>query len=170
MSRRRQLVQIGQSRSSLHPQGGTLSPLLFVVFTADMPEAVRGAVLVLYADNTTGMVWADTKEEVYQKMEYMAEETLDYMDCNKLAPNAGKTQLMVPRAWQGRTQTNYVWRSTVQESSQVTFLGLELNRGLNRSDHVVKVEGEMATRTGILYRLRNFLPRKASASYPGLCV
>jgi hypothetical protein len=56
---RRQLVQIGQSQSSLQPisygvpQGGTLLPLLFVVFTADMPEAVKGAELVIYADDTS---------------------------------------------------------------------------------------------------------------------
>jgi hypothetical protein len=50
-------------------------PLLFVVFTADIPEAVKGADLVLYADDTTGMVWAYTKEEVYWKIAYTAKET-----------------------------------------------------------------------------------------------
>jgi hypothetical protein len=40
-----------------------------VVFTADMLEVIKGAELVLYADDTTGMVWAETREEVYRKME-----------------------------------------------------------------------------------------------------
>jgi hypothetical protein len=159
MSGRRQLVQIGQSQSSLHPisygvpQGGTLSPLLFVVFTADMTEAPKGIALVLYASDTAGMVWADTREEVYQKIESREGETLNYMRCNKLAPNAGKTQFMV--LGKGELKQIIVGGAPVQESSQVTFLGF------NWSEHVGKVEKEMATRTGILYRLRNFLPRKA---------
>jgi hypothetical protein len=61
----------------------------------------------------------------------------------------------------GELKQIIVGGAPVQESSQVMFLDLELNRGLNWSDHVGKVKKEMATRTGILYRLRNFLSRKA---------
>jgi hypothetical protein len=50
----------------------------------------------------------------------------------------------------GELKQIIVGGAPVQESSQVTFLGLELNRGLNRSDHVGKVEKEMATWTGTL--------------------
>jgi hypothetical protein len=106
------------------PQGGTLLPLLFVVLTADMPEAVKGAELVLYADDTTGTVWSDTREEVYWKMEYTTKETLDHIHCNKLAPNAGKTQFMV--LGKGELKQIIDRGAPVQESRQVTFLGLEL--------------------------------------------
>jgi hypothetical protein len=38
------------------PQGRGLSPLLFVIFTADMPEMCLIAQLILYVDDTTGFV------------------------------------------------------------------------------------------------------------------
>jgi hypothetical protein len=41
-----------------------------------------------------------------------------------------------------------------------TFLGLEVNKNMDWSSHTKKVEKEMSIRTGVLFRLENFLPKK----------
>jgi hypothetical protein len=77
------------------PQGGGLSPILLVIFTADMPEVCTVAQLKLYADDTTGFVVGDSIEDVCQDLEKASEEVLQYMRWNKLSPNEKKTQFLV---------------------------------------------------------------------------
>jgi hypothetical protein len=103
-------------------------------------------------------VWSDSREDVYKIIKMAAMETLDYMYRNRLAPNASKTQFMT--LGKGEKKKIEVGSAEVEESSQVTLLGLSLNRALDWSDHVKKVEKDMAVQTGRLHRRRNFLPRK----------
>jgi hypothetical protein len=90
--------------------------------------------------------------------ERAAAEILSYMYRNMLAPNASKTQFMV--LGKGDLKDIRVEGDKVQESEQVTFLGLEVNKNMDCSSHTKKVEKEMALRTGWLCRLENFLPKK----------
>jgi hypothetical protein len=52
-------VEYGGENSSIKavkvgsPQGSILFPLLFIILTSDMPEAISEASIVTYADNTT---------------------------------------------------------------------------------------------------------------------
>jgi hypothetical protein len=62
MIRRRQIVHVG-TETSIEvmvpfgvPQGGGLSPLLFIVFTSNMEEACKEAMNLTYADDTSALV------------------------------------------------------------------------------------------------------------------
>jgi hypothetical protein len=65
MRGRFQMVQVGEEISTKtwiqygFPKGSGLSPLLFVIFTACMPESCDLGQLILYADDTTVMVWGN---------------------------------------------------------------------------------------------------------------
>jgi hypothetical protein len=163
MTERWQEVQVGDAGTKLTaipcgvPQGGGLSPLLFVIFTADMPEMCPIAQLILYADDTTGFVTGKTMEDVCQKLEAAAHKVLMYMNINRFSPNEGKTQFL----WFGKEGARdiKVREAIVSESKTAVLLGATINKTLDWYDHFAVLEREHNKRVGILNRLRNYSSR-----------
>jgi predicted RNase H-like HicB family nuclease len=97
MTGRLQLVRVGNCKSEEKqvkygvPQGSGLSPLLFVLFTSDMPDACS-AFLIMYADNTNCFVVGDTADDAKKKLKIAALQIVAYMEENKMSPNAAKTE------------------------------------------------------------------------------
>jgi retron-type reverse transcriptase len=123
MTGRRQLVQVGTEKSNEVsvpygvPQGGGLSPLLFIIFTSDMEEACTEAMTLTYADDTSASVMGKDPEEVCAKLEATSLEVMDYMAANGMAPNEKKTEFMV---FQKEKSGNIkVGNSGVQEAEEV---------------------------------------------------
>jgi hypothetical protein len=146
MTERWQEVQVGDAETKLTvipcgvPQRGGLSPLLFVIFTADMPERCLIAQLILYADDTTGFVTGKTMEDVCQKLEAAAHKVLMYMKINRLSLNEGKTQFLV--FGKEGSRDIKVGEATVSESKTVVLLGATINKTLDWYNHVAVLERE----------------------------
>jgi predicted molibdopterin-dependent oxidoreductase YjgC len=77
------------------PQGLVLSPLLFIIQTSNMAEAIKRASSSTYADNTFIYTEQQKLEMVYKVLEAAADEVLLYMKANKLAANPEKTKFMM---------------------------------------------------------------------------
>jgi hypothetical protein len=77
------------------PQGSVLSPLLFIIQTSDMPEAIKRASSSTYADDTFIYTGQQKREMVYEVLEAAAGKVLLYMRANKLAANPEKTKFMM---------------------------------------------------------------------------
>nr|CAH7764710.1 unnamed protein product [Callosobruchus chinensis] len=73
-------VQINDSQSTPFTsdhgvlQGSTLGPSIFLLFINDMPQHVSGNNTILYADDTTVLVPADTLADLHQKLNMVAAE------------------------------------------------------------------------------------------------
>jgi hypothetical protein len=74
MTGRWQMVPVGEETSSRTilmfgvPQGSGILPLLFLIFTACMPEICNEEKLILYADDTiTIIVWGSDLQELMEK-------------------------------------------------------------------------------------------------------
>ena len=98
---RSQRVKIGSSLSSPRmvatgvPQGGVLSPLVFVLFVSDLQEWLSFSTAPTYADDTTTGTSTDKLETTISQMEADAKEVLKFMASNGLVANAKKTSLMI---------------------------------------------------------------------------
>jgi hypothetical protein len=101
MTGRWQMVQVGEETSSRTilmfgvPQGSGISPLLFVIFTACMPEICNEGKLILYTDDTTIIVWGSDLQELIGKASLAASQILQYMRSNNLAANPEKTKFII---------------------------------------------------------------------------
>jgi predicted RNase H-like HicB family nuclease len=143
MTGRIQLVQVGNYKSEERsvllglPQGGGLSPLLFVLFTSDMPDACNQAWLVMYADDTNCFVVGDTAEETKRKLEAAAEQIVSYMEENKRSPNASKDEYMLFGRRPGRKHYS---EGRAGGGVRVSLLGLTINKTINWEHHLLKVE------------------------------
>jgi hypothetical protein len=172
MTGRWQMVQVGEETSSRTilmfgvPQGSGISPFLLGIFTACMPEICNEGKLLLYADDTTIIVWGSDLQELIEKASLAASQILQYMRSNKLAANPEKTKFII---FGGGKQEEVsigelVIALVIAPSSCVTLLGLKLNRHLRWVDHVEEMECELSKRIGVLHRLRQFIPQNTLVS------
>ena len=98
---RTQQVKINRTLSSHQnlksgvPQGGILSPILFVIYGAGLEKWLKYSTAHNYADDTESGTTAKTLEEVKLKLEEDARNVLQFMASNGLKANPSKTTLML---------------------------------------------------------------------------
>ena len=73
------------------PQGSTLSPTLFILYINDIIKTVPKSKVYTYADDTTLVVSADSKQELNTLAQSELNNLIQYFHKNNLVPNAGKT-------------------------------------------------------------------------------
>ena len=83
------------------PQGSTLGPLLYTIYTGDLPEISDLVLYTIYADDTTmTVICKDIKGAAKQLNEAMPRATIWFNE-NKLTVNLKKTEYMVFGASKG---------------------------------------------------------------------
>jgi hypothetical protein len=76
------------------PQGSSLGPLLFSIFTNDLPLALIKACVSMYADVSTIYASATTANEVNETLKEL-QSVLEWVNSNKLVLNISKTKSIV---------------------------------------------------------------------------
>ena len=98
---RSQKVRIGSELSSSRmvttgvPQGGVLSPLIFVLFVSDLQDWLSHSTAPTYADDTHTGTSCKRLDETLAKMEEDAQQVLQFMASNGLVANAKKTSFLL---------------------------------------------------------------------------
>ena len=98
---RKQFVSYG-SVSSEHcdincgvPQGSVLGPLLFIIYTNDLPHALEKAKCILFADDTTVYLDSNNHLELRNDIESDLTRLDDWFRANKLSLNVLKTNFIM---------------------------------------------------------------------------
>jgi hypothetical protein len=101
LSNRSQIVVSNSSTSQPNnisvgvPQGTILGPILFIIYLNDLPNAVKDALIVIYADDTTLVTAAFTLQEAIFKMQTCLDIVTSYFKNNSLVINESKCKYMV---------------------------------------------------------------------------
>ena len=69
------------------PQGSVLGPLLFIIYTNDLPNVLTKTKCILFADDTTIYLSLDRIDEMYQIMNDELLNLTDWFKANKLSLN-----------------------------------------------------------------------------------
>ena len=164
---RTQRVKIGMKIStpvklvSGMPQGGILSPVLFIIFVADMEDWTENSGVFTYADDTSTDASSKQIEEVMRRLEKNAEGVLNYMASNGLVANPGKTVFMVIGQKQEEKLTVKVGDTMIPQTSSSRLLGMDVDDDLKWKTHVHKLVVTLDRRLFQLRRLSGQISSEA---------
>jgi len=175
LTNRKQIVEVGKGGSKPIyvstgcPQGSLLSPLIFLIYIADMELWVNHASVRGYADDTATSVCARTEEEVISMLEADATRILKYMASNSLSASPKKTGFLFIRTKRSESKTIQVGEEVVMEQDHHKILGISVNNTLSWNDHITdELIPSVNRRIGSLRRISQhvpmtYLPQIASA-------
>ena len=144
------------------PQGSCLGPLLYSIFTNDLPLAVKQASLTMYADDSTLYYAASTCSELNQVLTVELNRVYDWIRSNKLVLNPSKTAAMLFGSSKKLAQESklnlIIDGQHIQQVKKTKLLGVHLDGELSWSDHINKIAAKMGAGIGAARKFAPFLP------------
>ena len=125
------------------PQGSVLGPLLFIIYTNDLPNSLKHSKSILFADDTTIYFSHNNQQQILPIIENDMAELSQWFYANKLSLNVSKTNFMVfsPRNSQWNINSIRIEGKHIVKVKCAKFLGVYIDDELewgNHIDHVAK--------------------------------
>ena len=144
------------------PQGSVLGPLLFIIYTNDLPNALRDSRCILFADDTTIYYTSDDLNTTATILSNELEQLTEWFRANKLSLNAtktnyiifNKTQLVLPdiELKIGTDRINRVYNTK--------FLGVYIDSKLNWNKHLQYCSNKLSSGLYAIKNVKHLLPIK----------
>ena len=141
------------------PQGSILGPLMYIIFTNDIPDLVHDHLVsyqnpepacvscgstVCYVDDGTYSVGHKDPSILSEKLSYQYDQIADYMAANKLVINGDKTHLLVMGTKHSAAHRDEVKLEagphTILPSSTEKLLGGQISQDLKWKQHILQGE------------------------------
>jgi hypothetical protein len=141
------------------PQGAIISPLMFVLFTNDLPDNVSVGSVTLYADDTTHHISTKNSDLVKAAREAVR-DIQTYSERNDLFLNKNKVVLInfTKPTSNKRDKSSpllYLEGQSIHEKSHVKFLGVEIDKNLDWIEHCNKLCVQLSTGCYLLRKIRD---------------
>lgn len=144
------------------PQGSILGPILYNIFTSDLPDLPDGCQKSLFADDTGISARGRSLRVICSRLQKSLDIFSDYLQKWKISPNASKTQLIIfphkPRALYLKPSSRHVVTMRgipINWSNEVKYLGLLLDDKLTFRNHIDGIQAKCNKYIKCLYPLIN---------------
>ena len=179
-SDRSQRVNVGGVKSAIRhidygvPQGSILGPLLFTVFTNDLPGQIERSVVDMYADDTTlshAHDYSNAPQSIVVELQKDITSLTNWSRFNHLVMNEEKTKTMLVtgRRLQKKLDTFDIHLSmngkNLEQVSSFKLLGLTLDDELSFDVHVEKLCTKLSQRIAVLSKIKRCLPHRERIIY-----
>ena len=149
------------------PQGSILGPILFIIYNNDLPQVSNILNTTLFADDTNFSLTHTSYSDMIPILNTELDKIYHWTLANRLTINTNKTELLL---FTNKRITSYdhhviLGGDRIEFVDHAKFLGVLLDDKLNFKLHVGQVVGKIAKHAGILYKIRNRLPRTARIRY-----
>ena len=132
------------------PQGSILGPLLYLLYCADMEEALKCICdVLLYADDTNTIHSEKTLNDAMDNAQMGLDQLQEWFRSNKVKTNSSKTKyIKITKEksdekqklfLEGECLTEVTTGAKAKGDQSVSFVGLELDDSLNFTSHVNKI-------------------------------
>ncbi len=169
LSGRSQYVTYDDVNSEQHsitcgvPQGSVLGPLLFILYTNDLPNSLKFSKSILFADDTTVYISSENIVDLVSSLEMDLTALTDWFYANKLSLNVSKTNFLIfcPKNRQLTRNITEMKLSgkTIQRVNCAKFLGIFLDGDLQWEDHIKHVSRKLSSGAYALNSVKKTLSR-----------
>jgi len=142
------------------PQGSVLGPLLFIIYTNDLPNCLSNCKAILFADDTTLYLSSSNIEQLYISTNIDLQLLDEWFRSNKLSLNVGKTNyvLFTHNETQIPENLNIQIRNTVIERKHtVKFLGIHIDAKLNWHEHIKFVKNKISSAMYAMRKVKHII-------------
>ena len=162
VSSSKQIIQCGV------PQGSILGPLFFILYINDLPNALRLAEPLLFADDTS-IYYSHSDPLVLATVLNQELSSISlWMKANKLSVNTKKTNYVIFKPKQKKLKTIMIPlmfnENKLTQKRVVKFLGVFIDENLSWKFHIDHICKKVSKSTGIIYRSRFLLSMKTKLS------
>ena len=170
---RKCFVEVSSYKSSLNtfnigvPQGSILGPLLFLIYVNNLANFSNTMQTQLFADDTIVFNSGTDMETLIASTNEELIKLNDWTQANKLTIHGGKTKLLIVS---NRVTTQYnpsisITGNVIYRTNCCKYLGVYLDSRLTFNDHIRYINGKISRHTGILYKIKDYLPMKTKLDY-----
>ena len=170
LTNRSQAVNVNSTLSDFQsinigiPQGSIQGPLLFIIFVNCLPCSVPECKTVMYADDTSLMCKSQNVSDLQDQFDSCISKVAEWFKANKLTLNVDKTKFMIfgtNRTLEKFDDVKLIYNNNqIERVDELKYLGVKLDSKLSWSAHVDYLSKNISKRTGIIKRVKHFLPRK----------
>ena len=177
LHRRTQCCSVNEHQSTFSEitcgvsRGSILGPLLLIIYMNDLPSYVQDVNITMYADDTSIDRAFRTYQQLKEELLPAFAKVCKLLKINKLSLNTVKTELMLIGTLQLLNQLDQNPESTlystvndpkeVRRVKLVKYLGMIVDDKLTWSQHVDYISSKVTRNTGILKRIRHFIPKES---------
>ena len=139
------------------PQGSTLGPLLFIIYTNDLPQATKLQVR-LFADDTN-LTASHHSENLLEKIvNTELQKISNWMKINKLSINYNKTEYIMITTKRRRAKFNLkINNNIINQNTCVKYLGIMIDDSLKWESQIHKMCSKLASGCWALYHLQKYV-------------
>ena len=142
-----------------------MGPLLFLIYSNDLPQAVQNSTVSMYADDTSLCYQSSDIDELNEAINNDLKQLDIWLQGNKLSLNVAKNNSMLIATKQkhnilksGNDDLDLKIRDNDFEIIQKTkYLGVPIDNSLNWKDHIKTVSTKVSRAIGFLKHAKTFL-------------
>jgi hypothetical protein len=153
LTNRKQYVSYKETDSSIMemtcgvPQGSVLGPLLFIIYTNDLPNALINCKCILFADDTTVYYSSKNVTHIFDNINKDLNSLEDWFKANKLSLNISKTHYMIfpGQPTKHENLSLKINNEIINQVHKVKFLGMIIDENLTWQEHINYCSNKMSS-------------------------